>query len=216
MTRERRTDKSRESKSKALGGRLHLYGSRRAELNGDGAGGGGVWCVQRMSHDHHWLPLAELAISFFSRFLLALTASFTRVNPGSIHLRQLINSKQKSKTNFRVVLPSCRAYILPYTPPVHITRLHIRTTYNNQQAQQTCLYEQWPHRCQPAVSLGSRTKIVLRSSLSRPVCRPRLSAWWLGATIVSAFHDWKFIPHLFLLSNTSKNQRRALTKISQD
>lgn len=160
--------------------------------------GGGVWCVQRMSHDHHWLPLAELAISFFSRFLLALTASFTRVNPGSIHLRQLINSKQKSKTNFRVVLiPSCRAYILPYTPPVHITRLHIRTTYNNQQAQQTCLYEQWPHRCQPAVSLGSRTKIVLRSSLSRPVCRPRLSAWWLGATIVSAFHDWKFIPHLF-------------------
>ncbi len=78
MARERRTDKSRESKSKALGGRLHLYGSRRAELNGDGgAGGGGV--VQRMSHDHHWLPLTELAVSFFSRFLLALPASFTRV-----------------------------------------------------------------------------------------------------------------------------------------
>lgn len=75
MARERRTDKSRESKSKALGGRLHLYGSRRTELNGDGAGG----VVQRMTHDHHWLPLAELAVSFFSRFLLALPASFTRV-----------------------------------------------------------------------------------------------------------------------------------------
>lgn len=141
--------------------------------------------MQRMSHDHHWFPLAELAVSFFSRFLLALPASF-QFHSGSIHLRQLINSKQKSKTNFRVVPTSSRAYKLPYTPPVHITRT--TTSKLNRRA--------YMNSGRTGASLQSHSGPEPRlccAHLSLVQSVARASAWWLGATIVFAFHDWKFI-----------------------
>jgi hypothetical protein len=118
--------------------------------------------------------------------------------------------KAKEQNKFRVIPTSSRAYKLPYTPSVHITRT--TTSKLNRRV--------YMNSGRTGASLQSHSGPEPRlccAHLSLVQSVARASAWWLGATIVFAFHDWKFISlPFFLLSSMSKNQRRALTKISQD
>jgi hypothetical protein len=131
------------SASKTLGGHLDLW---RAGAKWRRRGWSAYLIHHSLSRTTHLLSLFLVVIQFHS---------------GSIHLQQLINSKAKEQNKLSYVYPRAR-YTATHSRTKHLSKAH-RTAKRVYIYIRDCLYEQWLRRYSPAVSLRSRTKIVLRT-----------------------------------------------------